>query len=577
MLRFFRSSGIGQGVMAGIVVLIIAVFALEFRTGSGSPTSALKEQCAIDYARHCVESKDYYAAVGLIAERVTAKGSRDMSLRKKILMGLAERELLYEAAKDLDLGISDDAIEKEIMAGRAYVSLPVEEAEMLAGRVGLCRLNPGGMGCEPGTAIGVRQLHVRATPSGPFDYGLYQKAIRIVTNRGPKEFRATQERELVAERLRELVRSRARVSEAEAFAIYERGRTRAVVRSVTLEKSWFGKFAVDLGDATVDAWAKEHATEVDDSWKTQKDEFVPDCPLVSEIVVPLPEGALDSEKEPARERAVALRERVKKGESFESVAREASSSPSAAFGGRVGCPTSSYGADAEAIRTAAKKLERGAPSDPIETPHAFVVLRLDGTLDKANAERDGRHQVTRLLYLKFAQDEAMRAFANDLVGKVKAGAKLEDVVKAATDAVARRGFSAKPGEKDPGSPPALLAADKPKFEVSSPFNASGNPLPDVEPREPLAARAFELDKADAIDEKPVETATGLVILQLKEKIPATREEFDKEKWELYAQLNQAKGHDALVRYVAELKRAAGEKLKIHEQPFAEEPKASNDE
>jgi peptidyl-prolyl cis-trans isomerase D len=576
MMRFFRSSGIGQGVMAGIVVLIIAVFALEFRTGSGSPTSALKEQCAVDYAGHCVDSKDYFAAVGLIADRVAPKQSRALSLRKKILDALAERELLYEAAKKLDLGVSDDAIEKELTLGRAYVSLPVDEADGLAYRLGLCRRSEQGFGCEPGAPVGVRQLHVRATPNGPFDYSLYQKAIRIITNRGPKEFRATQERELVAERLRELVRSRAKISDAEAFSIYERGRTRAVVRSVRLERSWFGRFAVDLAPAAVEAWGKEHTSQVEDSWKGQADEFGADCPLVSEIVVPLPEGAMDSEKAPVRERIAALRERVVKSESFESVAHEASSAPSAAFGGRVGCPTSAYGPDAEAIRTAAKKLERGKPSEPIETPRAFVVLRLDGTLDKASAEREGRLQVTRMLYLKFVQDEAMHAFANDLVAKVKAGAKLEEVAKTTTDAMARRGFTPKPGAKDPGSPPGLLAEDRPKFEVSPPFNSSGNPLPDVEPREPLAALAFQLDKPDAIAEKPVETATGLVVLQLKEKTPATREEFEKDKWTLISELERAKGADALVRYVAGLKRAAGDKLKIHEQ-FADEPKATSDD
>src|SRR5262245_34706078 len=162
MLRFFRSSGIGQGVMAGIVVLIIAVFALEFRTGSGSPTSALKEQCAVRYAGDCTDAKDYFAAVGLIAERVPAKQSRAMSLRKKILDGLAERELLYQAAKQLDLGVSDEAIEEEIMAGRAYVSLPAADADALAFQLGLCRRSLG-YGCEVGTPLGVRQLHVRRT------------------------------------------------------------------------------------------------------------------------------------------------------------------------------------------------------------------------------------------------------------------------------------------------------------------------------------------------------------------------------------------------------------------------------
>ena len=74
-----------------------------------------------------------------------------------------------------------------------------------------------------------------------------------------------QERELLAERLRELVRSRVRVPDAEAFSIFERGRSRAVVRSVTLERSWFGRFAIDLDDAAVEKWSKENAQQVDDS------------------------------------------------------------------------------------------------------------------------------------------------------------------------------------------------------------------------------------------------------------------------------------------------------------------------
>jgi peptidyl-prolyl cis-trans isomerase D len=121
-----------------------------------------------------------------------------------------------------------------------------------------------------------------------------------------------------------------------------------------------------------------------------------------------------------------------------------------------------------------------------------------------------------------------------------------------------------------------LAGDRPKFEVSPPFTASGNPLPDVDPSEPLASRAFALDKPDAIDEKPIATATGLVVLQLKEKTPASREEFEKEKWTILAELRRAKARDAVVRYVAELKRAASDKLKIHDE-FAQEPKSTGDE
>ena len=88
-------------------------------------------------------------------------------------------------------------------------------------------------------------------------------------------------------------------------------------------------------------------------------------------------------------------------------------------------------------------------------------MRLDGKLDKASAEREGRAQVTRALYAKFAQDEAMHAFANDVVAKAKAGAKLEEIVQAKTDEIARRSAAPKAASKEPGSPPALLATDRP--------------------------------------------------------------------------------------------------------------------
>jgi peptidyl-prolyl cis-trans isomerase D len=74
----------------------------------------------------------------------------------------------------------------------------------------------------------------------------------------------------------------------------------------------------------------------------------------------------------------------------------------------------------------------------------------------------------------------------------------------------------------------------------------------------------------------VDTATGLVVLQLKEKTPASREEFAKEKSQIIRMLEQSKANEALTRYVAERKRAAGAKLKI-DPHFAEESKATQAE
>jgi peptidyl-prolyl cis-trans isomerase D len=570
----------GKTTVGVIVGAIILVFVLEFRAGSGNPTNPLTAECAVEYDGDCLDSKDYYASYGMVVPRgIQPKDSRALKLRKKVLDGLAERELLIAEATRLGFAMSDDVVERELTAGRAQLSLPAEDLDSLAYRLGLCRLAENGYGCEPGTPLGVRQLRVSRTAGEPFDYKLYEREIRLIANRGPKEFRATQERELLAERMRELVRQRVRVPESEAFVMFERGRSRATVRSATLDRSWFAKYGIELNDAAVDKWMATNALQIDEAWKVDKDKFQENCPLVSEITLALPPNALDAEKAPLKEKITALRERVAKGESFEGVAREASNAPSASFGGKVGCLNASYGLGAEDLRAAAEKLQPGALSDVIETPRGLHVLRLDGKLAAANVESVGRRQLAKSLYAKLAADESMRAFAAELVKQVKGGAKLEDAIRVHADEVARKYQPAKntaAGEKSAEASAAMLAADRPRFEVSAPFSISGNPMPDVDPTESLAARAFELSAPDQIDEKPVETATGLVVIQLKEKTPASREEFEKEKWPLLRALRQAKASEALTRYVADLRRAAGDKLKVNAK-FAEESKADANE
>jgi peptidyl-prolyl cis-trans isomerase D len=573
MLNLFRTPT-GKTIVGIIVFGIIVVFALEFRTGRGSPTANLTTECAVKYAGTCVDQKDYFAAYGVAARTLEPKAARNLRMMKVVLDGLAERELLVAEAERLGLAVSEDVLDRELAAGRAQVSLPAEQAEALAFRLGLCRRDLASYGCEFGAPLGVRQLRVSRTENEPFDYKLYEKEIRLLANRGPKEFRAGQEREILAEQVRDLVRQRARIAENEALAVFERERTRVVVRSVVLEREWFAKYAVDTSPAAVDKWAAANATQLDEALKAERDKFTAGCPLVSEIAVPLSSGALEQEKTEARAKLDELRARLGKGEAFESVAREASAAPSSAFGGKLGCLTSSYGVGSDLLLEAAKKLTPGALSEVIETPRALHVLRLDGTLDAASLEREARAQVARGLYLRTAADQSMRGFATELVNQTKAGAKLEEVTRALTDELARKSAPAKATGKEPSSPPGLLATNRPRFEVSPAFTQAGNPLPDVEPSEPLAARAFELTAPDAIDERPIETRTGLVVMQLKERTAASREEFDKSKGPLLRALQRAKAQEAVTRYVADLRKGAGAKLKIDAR-FAEEPKAES--
>jgi peptidyl-prolyl cis-trans isomerase D len=575
MLSLFRT-GIGNVVVAGIAFLIIVAFAIEFRAGGSGPSGKLTRECAVSYAGYCVDAKEYYAAHGMIVPRgVEPKVSKKYGFNKRVLDGLVERELLVAEANKLGLRIGEDALEADLMAGRVRASLPAESMGELSAMLGLCPPAAGGYGCAPGAEYPVRQLAVRRTEGEPFDYKLYERQVRLMANRGPKEFKEMQERELLASRMRDIIRSRVRIPDPEAFSLYERDRTKVTLRTVNLKRDWFAKFAVEFNEAAVDRWSLANQAQIDSDWTDKKADYTAGCVTAREIFVELPANALDDEKPAVKLKAEQARERVAKGESFDAVARDASQGPTAMLGGELGCVGAGYGADAEELKKALESLKPGDLSPVIETPHGYHVVKLGAKLAAEQLEHEGRRAVARRLYARFAADEALTKFSEQLIARAKGGERLEDATRALVVE-----FSAKHAQKAAkpaggGESPALLADDRPRFEVSPPFNASGNPLPDLEPTEPLAAKAFELKQPDEVYPRPLGTSTGALVMQLKERTVASREEFLKDKQKVVEALLQAKSSEAVARYVHDLRRAAGDKLKVMAQ-FAEEAKGRPD-
>jgi peptidyl-prolyl cis-trans isomerase D len=569
MLSFFRNGGIGNVVVAGIAFLIIVAFAVEFRTGSGRNSGKLALECVVSYDGECVDPKDFFAAQGVIVPRgIESKVAKRYAFNKKVLDGLVERELLVAEAKKLGLRISQETLDKELMSGRVRASLPADVINQYSAMLGLC---PGSRGyCAPGSEFPVKQL--QGSDSDGFDYKAYERQVRLLTNRGPKEFKEMQERELLAARMRDIIRSRVRIPDSEARALFERERTKVVVRSVSLKRDWFAKYAIALDEAAVDKWSLANQTQVDGEWTNKKADFTDGCQTVSEVFVALPPGALDDEKQPVRLKAQQARERVVKGESFDSVAREVSDGDTAMLGGELGCIGAGYGIGNEELKKAVDSLKVGDVSEVIETPRGYHVLKVAGKLSADKLEREGRRFTARKLYTRFAADEALAKFAEQLILRAKAGEKLDEVTRALSVdfSAAHAGKEAK--KNDSADSPALLAVDRPHFEISAPFTMSGNPVPDVEPSEPLAPKAFELKQPDELYSRPVPTTTGALVMQLKERTDPSQEDFIKEKGKAVEALLEIKSSEALVRYVADLRRAAGDKLKVLSQ-YGEESKA----
>jgi peptidyl-prolyl cis-trans isomerase D len=263
MLSFFRKGGVGQAIVAAIAIGVMAVFILEFRSGRGGGGS-LRQECAIEAFGDCVSPKDYNASFGLVLYRlqIQPKKIRELGIRKQVLEGIVERELLLREAARLGVAVSEDEIDQELLNGRAHVSLPAS-SQRLAMQLGLCLPNEKQTSCQAPPDL-VRILPVKSAQSGQFDTKIYERILRSSVNRGPKEFKEMQRRELIAARMRNLVRSRVRVSEGAAWLDFERDNARAIVRTVQIKRDWLAKWAVDVSDAATDRWAFEHKDQVDE-------------------------------------------------------------------------------------------------------------------------------------------------------------------------------------------------------------------------------------------------------------------------------------------------------------------------
>jgi peptidyl-prolyl cis-trans isomerase D len=537
MLDFFRQKGLTSAVYGAVIVATILVFILGFNPSAGKKLGPLSDACAARVRGNCIEPKAHRAAYRLAFARGTP-GMKQATASRFVLEGLIERELLIGEAERLGLTVSDDEITDSIFHGDIYVSLPSD--------------NPA-VGRQVGFDNGHTNIDM-LVPNGyknkdtkQFDMKVYERTVKQLVNRSPSEFREWQARELLASKMRDLVKAPVRVADEEAFDRYVEERSTSTVNYIVVRKGWIEKYGISADGKDVDEWAKTNSSKV----------MVP----VRHILV---KGDKDKPEqlEEARKKAEGVLERIKKGEDFAKLAKEFSDDPgSKDKGGQY--PGEMVENFVPEFKKSVEALKPGE-LDPnlVQTSFGFHIIKRDP------ASRDDLVKA----YKATKSEDIAKAMANEIAAEMKGGKTSDEAIAAA---IAKYGKYTPKAEKPAGEAGDAGAAEtftadkdpqRPQLLTSSAFNRGGDPIPAIsaEATESIVKFAFD-GKPNEVAAEPVKTDDGFIVVQLKDHKPATREEFDKERDTYVLQLLGTKQSEALAYYVRRLREASKQEIKVDEQ------------
>ncbi len=577
-----RSQGLKSAIYGTLVVAMGVVFVVQFKSG-GQGQKGMKVDCVAEVRGECLSSRDYRATLALIAPRAEDAQMKQLQLRKRTLDGLVERALLAQDGERLGVSISDDDLNTALTSGHFLVSLGVETPPMVTQySLRLPIERP------------MRVVDVKA--NGQFDKKAYTKALRLYVGRGEAEFREMQRSEHLAARMRDLIKARVRLSEAEVFEAYERDKTKMTFKHVKLDRSWVARFLVPKTKEAIDAFAAEHKAQIDSAWESRKKQYLPECRRARHVLAKAGLTATDDEKIAARKKIESAIERVKKGERFEDVARELSEDSSAPDGGELGCVAK--GKMVKPFEEATFALAKaGDLSGVVETEYGFHVVQLDGIYKDAEAETQGRIDITRELMMNIEAETRAAELGKKLLEAVHSGKSLDDALAAVLaaqkfetpkapeakgdkkddkkkdDKKGKEGDKkGKEGDKkeekeEPKKPTGPLDdPDAPRVVLASDLTAEGtSPLPDTE----AMNVAFSLKKPGEAPSDLVKLPNGYAVLQLVERKTPGKQEFDGERERYSRALLSAKQQDALIAYVNRLREVAKAEIKVNQAYLAD--------
>ena len=485
--------------------VIIAVFIINFGPGSRgcSPGNGAATYAARVAGSTLSEQDFRFAYIALTRGQVPSQLAQDRRLKEFVMDKLIERELLAQEAERLGFDVSTKEVEDMIADGRMMV-----------------------MGIP-------RRVDSYVFKDGKFDYERFKMVSQNQLGVTVVRFVEIEQRELLADRMRELMRMSSKVSPDEVKAEFE-----SKGLQINLEYARFSprRFEDDaeVTPAEIDAYVKAHGDELKKAYDERAFLYkkVDKQAKLRHVRVELAKDAPLDQIAAAKKQIDAAAAKLKSGASFTDVAKQFSSDEhDKKRGGLVGWRKRNFTGLGEALDQKVFAAKKGDVIGPDKTDRGYeLVLVEDFREGDVPLEVAQREMAEDKVHEERAKLKA-RGEADAVLARVKKGEKLESILPKEA-----------PEDKAEKNPLARLT-EAPKLQETGLFSRHGEMVQDIGVSKELAKKAFELKPGELGG--PYEVGGGYVVVRVKEHKDPDMSDFDKRKAELLREYERTKYAEVL--------------------------------
>jgi peptidyl-prolyl cis-trans isomerase D len=484
--------------------IVIAVFIINFGPQSGGacdggPGQGVRASTAAQVEGRTIGGRDFRYAYLMAMYLMRSDGSRASRIKEQVMDALIERELMAQEAERVGLRVGEDEIIDMLTDGKIVF-------------------------------LGGRELKLPLfEKNGAFDPETFERFVQYQLQMTPASFYEQQRKELLASRMRGILRGGVNVASGEVKAEFERSNNQVNLEYVRFP--WRGREAeLEVSEADVAAYVKANEKKLKELYDQRKVTYenLPKERRLRQILVKVDTKATPEQIKAAEKKADALAARIKKGESFAAVAKDASEDArTKARGGDLGWRRQSSTGLGAPVEEKVWPAADGEVVGPIKGDAGFSIVKVEAT-------REGTQAFEKV------QNELAESALREEKAKAKAKADAEEALAKATANNAKT-------LKDlfPVPPDALAGgAQVARAEETGLFSRRGNVVEGIGPSAELAKAAFALTTDKALG-GPFEVSSAYYIVRLKERKHADAAEFEKKKGELTEQATLQRGAEVV--------------------------------